>query len=390
MEDIKLDNLIINKLTKAQYDSAEKSENELYVITDEEFYTKSEVEQFVKENINCFTITEDMVTVEKDATKGTAPYSTAYGYTNITINDNSIIWKEGAIYVFVVNTAMAVNSAYRNVRVRIGEDGDWKPMMDTSSIMSGSTYMVMGINTNFQYKTVYQSTGALHRQTDTNTTYTLNQLMNQSIYVSGIGSYAISRYSICMQKPDLTWEKLTNTSQEYSQATTKTANTSGFLLNLRYYNTTADLGNGSKTAVNTMCSQYYDVQLNYSTNCGTKHNQEIGTPVFIVGSIGEDGLFYLDTEQWWSYALPTTNDGKLYIYIGTTINTIDSKISFEVYKPIYYHNGTKICEYKVADNKQNATDNALTTTDKTIVGAINELNSSLGDISTALDNIISG
>ena len=43
MEDIKLDNLIINKLTKAQYDSAEKSENELYAITDEEFYTKSEV-----------------------------------------------------------------------------------------------------------------------------------------------------------------------------------------------------------------------------------------------------------------------------------------------------------------------------------------------------------
>lgn len=390
MEDIKLDNLIINKLTKAQYDSAEKSENELYAITDEEFYTKSEVEQFVKENVNCFTITEDKVTVERDATKGTAPYSASYGYTNITINDNNIVWKEGAIYVFVVNTAMAVNSAYRNVRVRIGKTGDWKPMMDTSAIMNGSSFMVMGINTNFQYKTVYQSAGALHRQTDTNTTYTLNQLMNQSIYVSGTGSYAISRYSICMQKPDLTWEKLTDTSQGYSQATTKTVNTSGFLLNLRYYNTTADLGNGSKTALNTMCSQYYDVHLNYSTNCGTKHNQETGTPVFIVGSIKDDGLFYLDTTQWWSYALPTTNDGKLYIYIGTTINTSDSKISFEVYKPIYYHDGAKICEYKVSDNKQDITDSTLTTTDKTIVGAINELNSSLGDINTALDNIING
>ena len=139
-----------------------------------------------------------------------------------------------------------------------------------------------------------------------------------------------------------------------------------------------------------MCSQYYDVHLNYSTNCGTKHNQETGTPVFIVGSIKDDGLFYLDTAQWWSYALPTTNDGKLYIYIGTTINTSDSKISFEVYKPIYYHNGAKICEYKVSDNKQNITDSTLATTNKTIVGAINELNSSLGDINTALDNIING
>ena len=37
--------------------------------------------------------------------------------------------------------------------------------------------------------------------------------------------------------------------------------------------------------------------------------------------------------------------------------------------------------------KQNKTDDTLTTTDKTIVGAINELNAEIGDINTALDNI---
>lgn len=42
------------------------------------------------------------------------------------------------------------------------------------------------------------------------------------------------------------------------------------------------------------------------------------------------------------------------------------------------------------NTKQDTTDDALTTTDKTIVGAINELNSSIGNISTVLDSIIAG
>ena len=42
------------------------------------------------------------------------------------------------------------------------------------------------------------------------------------------------------------------------------------------------------------------------------------------------------------------------------------------------------------NTKQDIADSTLATTNKTIVGAINELNSSLGDINTALNNIING
>ena len=69
-----------------------------------------EVEQFVKENVNCFTITEDKVTVERDATKGTAPYSTSYGYTNITINDNNIIFSFFAIKDIIVAIAKLIDA----------------------------------------------------------------------------------------------------------------------------------------------------------------------------------------------------------------------------------------------------------------------------------------
>lgn len=44
-QDTNLNTLIINKMTKAQYNSAEKSDNELYMVTDETYYTADEVDQ---------------------------------------------------------------------------------------------------------------------------------------------------------------------------------------------------------------------------------------------------------------------------------------------------------------------------------------------------------
>lgn len=139
-----------------------------------------------QDTVNLFCITEDMVTVEQDATKGVAPYSTSYGHTNITIvPDAGVEWVEGGIYSFVVNTKLVVASAYRNVRVRIGTDGAWKPCMDTSAIIAGSSYFVKALNTLWQYKSSYQAGGALHKLTDNNSTYAY--LVN-TIYGNADGS----------------------------------------------------------------------------------------------------------------------------------------------------------------------------------------------------------
>jgi hypothetical protein len=53
----------------------------------------------------------------------------------------------------------------------------------------------------------------------------------------------------------------------------------------------------------------------------------------------------LDTTQWWSDTLPSTNDGKLYIRLGTALAAENATISFLANRPIFYHDGSKICEY---------------------------------------------
>lgn len=122
-----------------------------------------------KSQIKVFVITESMVSVSTDATKGVAPYNTSYGYTNITVNDNAgVEWVDGAVYVFVINTSMVVASAYRNVRIRIGTNWAYKPIMNAwNSILAGSSYFTKGRTDLYVYKSTYQSGWALHMNNDT-------------------------------------------------------------------------------------------------------------------------------------------------------------------------------------------------------------------------------
>lgn len=186
---------------------------------------------------------------------------------------------------------------------------------------------------------------------DSNTTYTLNYSVDAGAYKSGTGSYAISRYSLCMQKPDMTWEKVTATNANYSTGTSKNVNTNGFILgNIRYYSTTTNIANGANTATNTMYEKAATLDLRYSTNCGDTPSWTVGDYIYFVGTMGADGLFYLDTTTWWTNTLPSTNDGKLYIQLGKYLS--GSSISLYENHPVYYYDGTKLCEYKIADNKQ--------------------------------------
>lgn len=294
-----------------------------------------------------FAITEDMFDLEYDSTKGVAPYSASYGYTNITISANSgIKWIEGAVYTFVLDEKVAT-SANRNVRLRIGEDGEWIPMMGgAGTIAAGSTVFVKGITDIFVYKESYISSGALHTLYDTNTTYTINYLISPGIYKSGVGNYAITRYSLCMETPDGTWEKITDPTKTYSTATSKTVNTHGFLLNrILYYNTTTVLANGAFSAANVMYMQSNSIDARYSTNCGTPASWVAGDDFYLIGSLHDDGLFYLDSTQWWGTSLPTSKDGKLYIQIGKVVTTGSYTVTLVLDRLIFYHDGIQVRIY---------------------------------------------
>lgn len=321
-----------------------------------------------------FNITEDMFDIEYDDTKGVAPYNTSYGYTNVTIKEDAgIEWVDGGIYTFVLDTKVAT-STYRNVRLRIGESGDWKPLMGLSSaIAAGSTFFIKARAIPFQYKSTYIEDGALHTMYyDTDTTYTINYMYDAGRYHSGDGTYAITRYSFVLQKPDGTWEKVTDTTKNYSTATTKTVNKRGFILNqIKYYRYTSAYANGALVGANYLCPQYAELTGAYSFNCGTAPGWAVGDYIYLVGTIGVDGLFYLDETKWWDNALPTTNDGKIYIQLGSALTTTDSTMTFLNDRPIYYHDGTGIKQYIVHDStKQDIISDLQTIRDN--ASAVNE------------------
>lgn len=173
---------------------------------------------------------------------------------------------------------------------------------------------------------------------DSNSTYTLNQLIDAWRYEAWTWTYAISRYSLCMMKADGTWEKITATNAWYSTATTKTVNTNWFVLNqIKYYNTTWNVAGGAFVATNTLTSQAATVTLAYSFNCGTAPWWAVWTPIYLVGSMWVDWLFYLDTTARWSTTLPSTNNWKLYIRIWTALDATNSTASFLQDRPIFYY-----------------------------------------------------
>lgn len=273
------------------------------------------------------------------------------------LNEGQIIVVKPTITSTVANSTIKLN------------DFDAYPMRYSGAAITTSTDATVW-SVNYPSQFVFDGTYwvFLGHGVDTNTTYTINYSIDAGAYKSGIGNYAITRYSLCMQKPDMTWEKVTATTSTYSTGTSKSINTRGFILgNIRYYNTTAIVANGANTASNTMNEKAATLDFRYSTNCGSTPGYATGDYVYFVGTIGADGLFYLDTTQWWTNTLPTTNDGKLYVQIGKFL--ADYNVTLYENHPAYYYDGSKLCEYKVADNKQDVISDLSTIRSGATLGA---------------------
>ena len=258
-----------------------------------------------------------------------------------TLNEGQIIVIQPTITSTVANSTLKLNDfdaypmRYNGAAITTTTDSVvWSASFPSQFIFDGDYWVFLG------------------HGVDNNTTV-ISYSYDSGKYTAGIGAYAVNRYALIAQKDDGTWERLTDTTKNYSTATTKTVNTRGFILNqLRYYSATGSYSNGAKITSNIIQQKASSVNTAYSFNCGTAPGWTEGDYIYLVGTIGVDGLFYLDTTTWWSNALPSTNDGKLYIRLGLALTSTDATISFFDDRPIFYHNGIKICEYKVADNKQ--------------------------------------
>lgn len=87
--------------------------------------------------------------------------------------------------------------------------------------------------------------------------------------------------------------------------------------------------------------------------------------------------------------LPSTNDGIYYLYLGRSTNT-KYTCSLEAHHPIYYHNGTKLCEL-IKDEQLNGfedklsfvTDSDLEDVEEITAAALNDLNNRVSNLEDA-------
>lgn len=127
------------------------------------------------------------------------------------------------------------------------------------------------------------------------------------------GTNGVKNYSLVMRDTADTWVSLTTSA---GTGTSKARYTGGLYPDKVLY-----MGSNSAYAAGATTGNCYEalaLNLNYSTNSGS--TLTAGKAVYLVGELHSDGLFYLDP-VWWTQTLPTTENGKTYIYLGLAYST---------------------------------------------------------------------
>ena len=168
------------------------------------------------------------------------------------------------------------------------------------------------------------------------------------------GSNKIFPYTFIMQNADGRWESIVTSS---STGTNKSKNPHGFLLGEIMY-MSANATYNENAVVGTYCvNEFFGNLLDHRYSFNTANNATDGTiankPVYIVGTIGSDGLFYL-ANKWWAQDLPATEDGLLYMYIGDPYDYY--RMEFALNHPIYWYKNGAIRQF----TQDAATVNGLT------------------------------
>ena len=152
------------------------------------------------------------------------------------------------------------------------------------------------------------------------------------------GSVALFPYSLILQTSDGHWESIVTSS---TTSANKTKNSHGFLLGSIFYKDGgASVAAGAvdrtwRFASNTVADGRYHFNLENTA----EKQLVVGNNLYLVGTIGSDGLFYLD-DTWWSQSLPTTDDGKCYIYLGAVYSWC--QYNLDVFHPIFRHDGDSV------------------------------------------------
>ena len=196
-------------------------------------------------------------------------------------------------------------------------------------------------STNYSGLTEFDGYNNGLRETGDDNTVTMLRI-DSSTWKAGAGG--LMAYGLFMEDSNGTYQSFTITN---GTGTNKTKNTTGFRLPNIWY---ANIGSNVTANNNTGGSVGFvsiNVDARYSINASsiTAH-----APLYLVGTLGTDGLFYLDN-TWWTQTLPTSEDGKLYVYLGRTYSTTSFHLT--PYHPIYWYKDGAVREFYVPEATAN-------------------------------------
>ena len=177
------------------------------------------------------------------------------------------------------------------------------------------------------------------------------------------GLNGVKRYSLNMKDANGNWTSIMNQDNNVA-ATGKTAYTGGLMLgNVLYHNSGSNIDAGGNTGQ--MKESHGGIDLRYDVNGVTKAaattELQLRKPVYLVGSVHDDGLFYLNTTKWWTQ---TPNvEGAVYVYLGTAYSSYYA-IFLSVNNPTYIYTGGELVDYEkwLADEAAKVAGNYIVST----------------------------
>lgn len=147
------------------------------------------------------------------------------------------------------------------------------------------------------------------------------------------------RYRLLFTSADGTKYVPANTSTSTNATASRTTNTRPIdpFGEIRYYSTTAAVDAGSKPSVSAIWQQY-TLTLGYSfNNTGAALTMTADKPVYLRCAPQADGSAVM---EYFTQTLPSTADGKIYIYLGLAYSTTNIELS--LHHPVYYYNNSGI------------------------------------------------
>ena len=155
------------------------------------------------------------------------------------------------------------------------------------------------------------------------------------------GLNGIKRYSLCMKDINGNWTSIINESNK-AGLSDKTCYTGGLRLSkIVYHSAGSDYASGANTG-NIWQTYLFDGRYSFNglTTSASTTTLQLRKAIYLVGTIdSSDGLFYLDTTKWWTQEEPVSEDGKVYVLVGSAYGSYNN-IFLAAHNPVYaYKNG---------------------------------------------------